>query len=287
MAYLKCHYPTIFFANLLTSVIGSEMKTNEYIMEAKANNIEVEKPTIENSGSKYLVKDNKIIYPISNIKGVGVVLEEEIEKSKEQGPFKDIYDCFSRLYISGIGKKTLEDLIMADVFKNFRYNRATLIYNLDSLFNYAELTKDIDPSLVMKPEIEDQKDFANEYLLEKEKEVFGFYLSSHPTTMFKKENPNCIPLNKVENYYDKTIDTLILVEKVKTITTKKGDNMSFITGSDETSSKEFTMFPKQFLRSPNIKKGDLLKVTGHIEKRYNEIQIIIEQVKRLKGDNHE
>ena len=287
MAYLKCHYPTIFFANLLTSVIGSETKTNEYIMEAKANNIEVEKPTIENSGSKYLVKDNKIIYPISNIKGVGVVLEEQIEKSKEQGPFKDIYDCFSRLYISGIGKKTLEDLIMADVFKNFRYNRATLIYNLDSLFNYAELTKDIDPSLVMKPEIEDQKDFANEYLLEKEKEVFGFYLSSHPTTMFKKENPNCIPLNKVENYYDKTIDTLILVEKVKTITTKKGDNMSFITGSDETSSKEFTMFPKQFLRSPNIKKGDLLKVTGHIEKRYNEIQIIIEQVKRLKGDNHE
>ena len=66
MAYLKCHYKTIFFANLLTNSIGSETKTNEYIMEAKANKIKIEKPSINNSTSKYLVKDDTIIYPISN-----------------------------------------------------------------------------------------------------------------------------------------------------------------------------------------------------------------------------
>ncbi len=287
MAYLKCHYQTIFFANLLTSVIGSETKTNEYIMEAKANNIQIEKPTIENSKGTYFVQGNTIIYPITNIKGVGIVVQEQIEKAKEEGPFQDIYDCFSRLFIAGIGKKTIEDFIMADIFKNFHYNRATLMYNLDSLLNYAELTKDIDPSLVMKPNIEIQKDFDTQYLLEKEKEVFGFYLSSHPTTMYQKDNPNCIPLNKIEEYYDKTIDTLVLVEKVKTIVTKKGDNMSFITGSDSTATQEFTLFPKQFLQTPNIKKGDLLKIRGHVEKRYNEIQIIIEKVKRLWGETNE
>ena len=287
MAYLKCHYKTIFFANLLTNVIGSETKTSEYIMEAKSNNIEVEKPTIQNSENTYIVKNNKIVFPISNIKGVGSIVSEQITKAKEQGPFQDIYDCISRLYIEGIGKKTLEDLIMADLFKDFNYNRATLIYNLDSLFNYAELTKDIDPSLVMKPDIEIQKEFDNQYLLEKEKEVFGFYLSSHPTSMYQKDNPNCVPLNKINEYYDKTIDVLLLVEKVKTIVTKKGDNMSFITGSDETSSQEFTLFPKQFLQAPNIKKGDILKIRGHVEKRYNEYQIIIEKVRKLKGEKDE
>ena len=287
MAYLKCHYKTIFFANLLTNVIGSETKTSEYIMEAKSNNIEVEKPTIQNSENTYIVKNNKIVFPISNIKGVGSIVSEQITKAKEQGPFQDIYDCISRLYIEGIGKKTLEDLIMADLFKDFNYNRATLIYNLDSLFNYAELTKDIDPSLVMKPDIEIQKEFDNQYLLEKEKEVFGFYLSSHPTSMYQKDNPNCVPLNKINEYYDKTIDVLLLVEKVKTIVTKKGDNMSFITGSDETSSQEFTLFPKQFLQTPNIKKGDILKIRGHVEKRYNEYQIIIEKVRKLKGEKDE
>ena len=48
MAYLKCHYKTIFFANLLSNVIGSEVKTNEYILEAKKNKIKIDKPTISN-----------------------------------------------------------------------------------------------------------------------------------------------------------------------------------------------------------------------------------------------
>ncbi len=287
MAYLKCHYKTIFFANLLSNVIGSESKTSEYIIEAKANKIDVEKPTISNSESRYVVKDNKIIYPISNIKSIGVVVSEQIDNAKKDGPFQDIYDCFSRLYISGVGKKTLEVLINADVFKEFNYNRATLIYNLDSLFNYAELTKDIDPSLVMKPEIEIQKEYSNAYLLEKEKEVFGFYLSSHPTTMYKKDNPYCIPLNAIENYFNKKVDTLVLVEKIKVITTKKGDKMAFLTGSDETGSCEFTLFPKVFNNFQELEKGNLIKIRGNVEKRLNEIQIVVERIKYLQGAENE
>jgi DNA polymerase-3 subunit alpha len=256
-------------------------------MEAKANKIEVEKPTINESDTKYIVKDNKIIYPISNIKSIGVVVSEQINNAKKDEPFIDIYDCFSRLYISGIGKKTLETLIYADVFTEFKYNRATLIHNLDSLFNYAELTKDIDPSLVMKPELDIQKEFESAYLLEKEKEVFGFYLSKHPTTMYKKDNPYCLNLNVVANYFNKKIDTLILVEKIKVIDTKKGDKMAFITGSDETASLEFTLFPKVFSIYPNIQKGDLLKVRGNVEKRLNETQIIVEKIKYLQGENNE
>ena len=220
MAYLKCHYKTIFFANLLTNFIGSETKTHEYIMEAKANKIEVLKPTINESKNRYIAKGNKIIYPISNIKSIGTVVTKAIEEAKGDNEFTDIFDCVSRLHIKGIGKKTLEVLIYANVFKEFGYNRATLIYNLDNLFNYAELTKDIDPSLVAKPEIEFQNEYRNDYLLEKEKEVFGFYLSSHPTTLYKKDNPYCIPLNEVENNFSKKIDTLILVDKIKIINTK-------------------------------------------------------------------
>ena len=82
MAYLKCYYKTYFFASLLTNVIGSETKTNEYIAEAKANGLEIEKPTISASSDEYTVVENKIIYPISNIKGVGVVIADAIKKAK-------------------------------------------------------------------------------------------------------------------------------------------------------------------------------------------------------------
>ena len=287
MAYLKTHYKTIFFANLLTNVIGSETKTHEYIMEAKSNKIDVVKPTINESKSRYIVKDNKIIYPISNIKSIGTVICDSINKAKQDGEFLDIYDCFSRLYIAGIGKKTFEVLIFADVFNNFKLNRRTLIENLDSLFNYAELTKDIDPSLVMKPDIEIVEEYDNNFLLEKEKDCFGFYLSSHPTTMYKKDNPYCIPLNSVDKNFSKKIDTLILVDKIKTINTKKGEKMCFITGSDETATQEYTLFPKTYNLYPNIAKGDLLKIRGTVERRLDQIQVIVEKIKYLEEKEHE
>ena len=285
MAYLKAHYKTIFFANLLTNVIGSVTKTNEYIMEAKSNNIEILNPTINESSSKYEVIDNKIIYPISNIKGIGVVVSEQINKAKEE--FTDIYDAFSKLYIAGVSKKALEELVWANVFKNYDYNRATLIYNLDNLINYAELTKDLDPSLVIKPEIEYQKDYSKEILLEKEKELFGFYLSSHPTTFYKKDNPYCTLLNEIDKKYDKIVDVLILIEKIKVINTKKGDKMAFITGSDETSTKEFILFPKIYSMYQELSKGNLIKIRGHVERRLDEIQVIVERIKYLQGEKDE
>ena len=286
MAYLKSHYQTIFFANLLTNVIGSETKTHEYIMEARANNLEILRPSINLSDVRYIVKEGKIIYPFSNIKSIGIVVANSILKAREDGKFVSIYDAFSRLYIAGVGKKNLETLIYADVFREFSYNRATLIYNLDSLFNYAELTKDIDPSLVMLPDIEEKQEYEDSFLLEKEREVFGFYLSSHPTTMYQKDNPHAILLNEISKHFSNVVDTLILVDKIKVINTKKGDKMAFITGSDETGTMDFTLFPKVYRLYDNIEKGNLLKIRGTVEKRLDQYQVIVQRIKNLRSDEN-
>ena len=190
------------------------------------------------------------------------------------------------MYIAGIGKKTFEVLILADAFREFNYNRATLIYNLDNLFNYAELTKDIEPSLVMKPEIELQKEYNMTYLLNKEKEVFGFYLSSHPATFYKASNAHIIPLNSVDKNFNKSIDTIILVDKVKVINTKKGDKMAFVTGSDETATAEFVLFPKIYEEFP-VEKGMVIKIRGVVEKRLNEYQVIVNKIRNMEGESNE
>ena len=287
MAYLKCHYKPYFYANILSNVIGSESKTYEYIMEAKANKLEIDKPTIEESSIKYIVKDNKIIFPLSCIKSIGTIVTSQIDKAREGEEFSSIFNCFSRLYVSGIGKKNFETLIYANVFKNFNYNRHTLIENLDSLINYAELTKDLGYESVMTPVIEEVDEYPMSYLLEKEKEVFGFYLSSHPTTNFYKDNPYAIRLNEVENKFNKKVDTIILVDKIKVIDTKKGDKMAFITGSDETMSMEYILFPKVYKQYDSIVRGDIIKVRGNVEKRLNDYQIIVEKIKVLEGVKNE
>ena len=42
-------------------------------------------------------------------------------------------------------------------------------------------------------------------------------------TIYRKDNPTCVLLNTINQFFNKKIDTLILIEKIKVINTKKGD----------------------------------------------------------------
>ena len=284
LAYFKVHYKEIFYSNLLTNVIGSETKTKEYILEARKKNLNILLPDINISGVNYKVEDDKIYYPFTNIKSVGLVATEKILTSRNNKKFIDIYDCFSRLIINGVTKSTLESLIYANAFSSFNYNKNTLIYNLDELINYGELTKDLDSSLVMKPEIEIKKEFDKEYLLIKEKEIFGFYITLHPTMLYKNDNKNFIELKDINKNFNKNIKTIVLVEKIRVIKTAKGENMSFITCSDEDSTLEFICFPKVYNLYNGISRGDIILVDGRVEKRLNEFQIIINKIEILNKE---
>ena len=43
--------------------------------------------------------------------------------------------------------------------------------------------------------------------------------------------------------------------------------MAFITGSDETTMVDFTLFPNTYTMYPDLTRGDILKVRGNVEKR--------------------
>ena len=282
MAYFKVHYKEIFYSNLLTNVIGSEAKTKEYILEAREKGLKVELPDINKSSSNYVVFENSIYYPFTNIKSVGMVAAQKIIAARDNQKFTSIYDCFSRLIINGISKATIEALIFSLSFRKFGYNRQTLIYNLDELINYGELTKDLDPSLVMKPEIEIKEEFDNDFLLQKEKDIFGFYLTNHPVTQYKSKKNIYVNLKDISKYFNKSIKTVVLVERVKIIKTKKGDNMSFLTCSDEDGTLDFILFPKVYSNYNGIIRGDVLEIMGQVEKRLNTYQVIVNKVNQLK-----
>lgn len=281
MAYLKVHYPLYFYTNLLSNVIGVESKLNEYVREVRSVKIKIVKPDINLSTSMFRVVDGKILFPFSTIKGIGVSVCKTIIKARSE-EFTDIFMAIRSLVVAGITKKQLETLILADTFRNFNYNKKTLITNLDSLYNYGELVKDLDPSLVLIPDIEIVDEYDNYLLLEQEKELFGFYISNHPATSYKT-NTNAISLENLDKYFDKLVTTIVLVENIKEITTKKDDKMAFVSCSDETGSVDYTFFPKIW-NNINIKKGNLYKIVGRVEKRYNQIQIIVNGVEEL-GDN--
>ena len=279
MAYLKARFPKYFFSNLLTSVIGSETKTKEYINEVRARGIKILLPDINKSMGYYTVESEGIRYPLSNIKNIGIVTCRDIIANRRE-KFTDIFDCISKIVTRNVNEKTIETLIFASCFDSFGYNKKTLLNNLDNLLNYASLTKDLDPSLVIKPEIEVTDEFTKEVLMANEKKLFGFYLSEYPTTIYK-EQFETVDLSEVGKYFNKTIDMLALIDRIKVIETKNHEKMAFIYGSDESTTMDFTMFPDVYSKYMDLERGDVVLIRGRVEKRLNQYQVIVLKLRKL------
>ena len=281
MAYLKAHYPKNFITYLLSMEINDDSKTKQYIYEAKKNGINILCPDINLSDRKYKIEDNGIRYPLSNIRNVGVQGSEFIIKERENGTYTDMYDFVKRCYGKSVTTKTIESLIYAGVFNCFGYNKRTLISNLDLIINYGELIKDLDRSFAIEPEIVEYEEYTKKEIMEQELDTFGLYLTDNPVTDFKSKYKNIVNLNEIETYFDKSIDIIVLVDKIKEVNTSKGEKMCFISGSDELSTIDIVLFPKTYEKYNNINRGDIIKLNGRVEKRFDKYQIVVNALERL------
>ncbi len=276
MMYLKVIYPKIFYSSLLNINIGSVTKTKEYIDEAKSLNIKIVKPDINISSYNYYI-NNDIIMPLRVIKNIGDVVSKEIFEERKKAPYQDFFDFVARIYNKNINAKTIETLIYAGALDSFNQTRNTLINNIKPALIYAELVSGLESNLVTKPNLEIYEEFPSNELMNKELDLFGFYVSNHPASKY-----NEIKIINIKDYFDKNITTVGLLENIKTIKTKNNDTMAFLEISDETGSLSYTIFPNKIAYANLIKVGDLLKIIGHVEKRYDKYQIIVNKIEKLK-----
>lgn len=279
MAFLKTYFLNYFLASILTNVIGSETKTKIYISEARNHNINVLEPDINKSINKYIVYNSSILCPLSIIKNVGTVISNDIIKEREKGPYTSFIDFVKRNYSIGINKKTLTYLIKSGCFNSLGYNEKTLINNLDTIINYAELSKDIGLLELEEPLIDIFDEYTKEELIENSLSVYGFYLSEHPVSIYKKHND--INTKDIKKYFNKNINLILYIDNIKEVFTKNNDIMAFVTGTDEYGSISLTMFPKTYKQYTNIKKYDTVKIVGKVERRYDKYQIIVNSLIKL------
>ena len=279
MAYLKANYNKYFMKSLLDNVIGTVI-TKEYIYEAKINDIKILNPDINNSEKQYKVENSGLRFPLSCIKNVGENAINKIIEEREKRTFEDIFDFVNRTYSKQVNKGTIINLIDAGCFDLFNINHKTLIENIDLIINYVDLYKELEEDAI-KPNLIEYKEYENKELLDRSFNVLGFYLSNHPVTEIKIKDKNLIGLNEIKKYFDKIITTVVMVDRIKTIDTKNNEQMCFITGSDELEYIDIVMFPKIFKLYNNIKVGDIIKIKGKVEKRFDKYQIIVNEIKLI------
>lgn len=97
-AWFKAHYPTYFFKALFNQNIGKAGAINKYILDAKYFNVDIEPPSINYSLINFTVKDDKILFGLSAISGLGESVSNAIIEERERnGLFKSFDDLLKRV----------------------------------------------------------------------------------------------------------------------------------------------------------------------------------------------
>ena len=150
---------------------------------------------MNHSDVDFSVADGKIHFALSAIKGCGGAAAEAIVAARAaDGPFRDLFDFCERVDPSACNRAAIETLIKAGAFDSLGARRAQLMAVLDRALQagsaaladrksgqkslFGDLEEDaaevVQVSLPDVPECEEREKLAME------KEVLGFYLSSHP-----------------------------------------------------------------------------------------------------------
>ena len=135
-AYLKAYYPVEFMAALITSVKGNTDKVVEYIRECNALKIDVLKPDINKSFSKFSVEGHNIRFGLAAVKNVGVNIINNIINERElNGKFLDFNDLVKRLDSKDTNKRVIESLIKCGAFDEISENRASLMAGYEGVLD--------------------------------------------------------------------------------------------------------------------------------------------------------
>jgi len=218
--YLKAYYPAEFMASMLNSFLGNLDKIPQYIDECKRLDIEILKPDINKSSTKFTVEnaevvqseDNyndsmskvgKIRFGLGSIKNVGTIPVDSIVQERNQnGEFTSFTDFAERISGKGVNKRCIESLIKAGAFDTLGKNRSTLLASFENIVDIIEISnkKGFDGQVSMfdlggneeekqkiKYTFDEQPEMSEKELLSTEKEMLGIYLSGHPLEKIKKQ----------------------------------------------------------------------------------------------------
>ena len=206
-AFLKANYPAEYMASVMSNNINNTAQITMFMEDCKAMGVDVLGPDVNESQYKFSVNEKgQIRFGLGAIKGIGEGPSEAITQNRANGRFKNIYEFFERIPSSQMNKRVAESLVIAGAFDELdSYHRGQYFdidaagkTNLERLLRYGqsfqESKNEVENSLfadfaeeiqIEQPKLASCPEWPNMHKLNKEKEIIGFYLSSHPLDEYK------------------------------------------------------------------------------------------------------
>ncbi|MBI3410140.1 MAG: DNA polymerase III subunit alpha [Planctomycetes bacterium] len=314
-AYLKAHYAPEFMAALLTSEIEDSNKRDnmvDHIADARRLGVEVLPPDVQTCAPDFTVKDGKVHFGLTAIKGLGRGAAEEIMRARdEKGPFLDLFDFCERIDHKVVPRAAIEKLIKAGGFDKLAGTRAQLYEALPratqaagqaqedrrhgqgSLFEtFGEGAKGESGPV---EGLRDIPEWSPSDKLRFEKEALDFYISSHPLAEHEKE---------LQRFATHTISQLVdlapnqevfmggMLTQVRYMNTKKArnGNTRYVRCKleDFTGSAECVMWPDDYLRFKDLIAEDrICFVAAAVEKTRDEPGLVLSRILTVEQGQRE
>ncbi|MGE3316946.1 MAG: DNA polymerase III subunit alpha [Planctomycetaceae bacterium] len=311
-AYLKAHYPEEFMAALLSCGMESSDRISEHVDDSRRMKIEVLPPNINQSDVEFTVIDKKLTFGMGAIKGLGeAAVKGIVEERTANGPFTSIFDLAERVDPKFLTKGNLELLVKAGALDVFGPNRAQHMAVVEravqsaaamhrdkargqkNLFGEESATPDAAPVSLSLPEA---PDWTHAQKLAAEKEVFGFYLTSHPLTENAKEiTRHATHTVKEFDDLDEKTEIMIggMIAAIKKSSTKKpsrNGHSKYANFDFETplGTVRCTIWPEDFAKfGQHVVAEGVCYLRGRIERRGREPNFVVNKIYTIDDADRE
>ena len=284
-AWLKAHYPAAFMAAVLSADMDNTDKIVGLIDECRDMELTVLPPDVNYSKIRFMVADDKTIrYGMGAIKGVGEAALTGIVEERQNGKeYSSLYDFCRRVDMKKINRRVLDALVKAGAFDELGGHRASLEASLVKATHIAEQYRrdsdsgqndmfgviEAEHSAVENEPLIEALEWSKEQLLMAEKETLGLYLSGHPIDRYVKELARFIPKRiseldapEAKGYKRNEIPVITagLIVAIRTMKSKNGGRMAFITLDDRTARLEVRVFADVYEQFQAVLQPDKLVV---------------------------
>ena len=287
-AYLKAHYPTEFMASLMTTDMGNTDKIMSYFTECRDLGIKVLGPDVNKSRKNFAVVDGAIRFGLAAIKNVGEgAVESVIDIRNEGGPFTSFFDFCRRVDLHKVNKRMLEGLIKAGTFDSMSTKRSQLMAVLEQAVedgSAAQRERELGQTSIFEqdlmgngtvthstlPPLPNVPEWDQALRLKYERDLTGFYITAHPLTRYEptiKALSTATTGGLTDVSDGKEVKLCGIITTVKTMLTKKGDRMAYLTLEDLQGTVDVIAFPDLYKAAGELIAPErVVRVTGTVDR---------------------
>lgn len=264
-AYLKAHYPAQFMAAVLSSDMDNTDKVKTLIDECRDMGIKLLPPNVNQCRYEFrAADDDTILYGLGAIKGVGEGAVQDIVGERRQGSYDSFYDLLCRIDSRKLNKRVHESLVRSGALDCFGLTRASLMVSLPNLLAAAEKHSndcangmgDLFGSMLDRsaPGVSESaavvmlEEWSEPERLRGERDTLGLYLTGHPVSSFREELQRftSASIGELKVNGEQGVVIAGLISDMRTMNSRRGDRIAFVTLDDNTGRIEVAVFADAF-----------------------------------------